>query len=92
MAATEASRDCAGGYLLISTKGEYALGGLNDEEKAAFGRGEPVYIWEEAAGTGLSNLWHPPEYVRETLAGELEHVRLEPGRIGQDVHLLRKPA
>lgn len=80
-----------GGYLLISTKGEEALGGLDESEQAAFRRGEAVFLYEEAAGTGLCNAWHPAEYVRETLTGDLEYVRFAPAAIGQDIHLLRKP-
>jgi SAM-dependent methyltransferase len=85
-----------GGYLLISTMGEYYVGlqRLSDSERRAFARGELVVLYERSAGTSLCSAYHPPEYVRTKLAGDLEPVAFLPAVEGgrHDIHLLRKPA
>jgi SAM-dependent methyltransferase len=85
-----------GGYLLISTMGQYYLGlqRLSESEREAFARGELVVLYERSAGTSLCSAYHPPEYVRTKLAGDLEPVAFRPAVEGgrHDIHLLRKPA
>jgi SAM-dependent methyltransferase len=85
-----------GGYLLISTMGQYYLGlqRLSESERRAFARGELVVLYERSAGTSLCSAYHPPEYVRTKLASHCEHVAFRPAVEGgrHDIHLLRKPA
>jgi SAM-dependent methyltransferase len=84
-----------GGYFLFSTLGAYylRLGRLGDSERHAFEAGKLVVLYEEAPGTSLCSAYHPPDYVRDTLAADFELVSSRPaidyGR--HDVHLLRKP-
>lgn len=85
-----------GGYLLMSTMGEYYLGlqRLSESERRAFASGELVVLYERSAGTSLCSAYHPPEYVRTKLASDCEHVAFRPAVEGgrHDIHLLRKPA
>jgi len=85
-----------GGYLLISTMGEYYLGlqRLSESEQQAFANGELVVLYERSAGTSLCSAYHPPEYVRTKLAADFEAVGFRPAVEGgrHDIHLLRKPA
>jgi SAM-dependent methyltransferase len=84
-----------GGYLLISTLGEYylSLDRLNDEEQRSFSDGNLVVLYEESAGTSLCSAYHPPQFVRESLAKDFDFVSFRPaaddGR--HDLHLVRKP-
>jgi len=84
-----------GGHLLISTLGEHylSLGRLSASERAAFGNGELVVLYEGSSGTSLCSAYHPAEYVRTQLARDFELVSFLPaaddGR--HDLHLLRKP-
>jgi SAM-dependent methyltransferase len=84
-----------GGYVLISTLGEYYVSRkrLTESERAAFARGELVVLYERSAGTSLCSAYHPPEYIRDRLARGLDVVtfRAAAAEGGQDVHLLRKP-
>jgi SAM-dependent methyltransferase len=85
-----------GGYLLISTMGEYYLGlqRLSESEQQAFANDELVVLYERSAGTSLCSAYHPPEYVRTKLAADFEAVGFRPAVEGgrHDIHLLRKPA
>jgi SAM-dependent methyltransferase len=85
-----------GGYLLLSTMGEYYLGlqRLTESERHAFAGGELVVLYEHSAGTSLCSAYHPPEYVRTKLAAAFEPVAFRPAVEGgrHDIHLLRKPA
>jgi SAM-dependent methyltransferase len=84
-----------GGYLLISTLGEYyaSRNRLTASERESFSKGNLVVLYERSAGTSLCSAYHPPEYVRRELAQDLEHVAFraaaDDGR--HDIHLLRKP-
>jgi SAM-dependent methyltransferase len=84
-----------GGYLLLSTLGEYylSLDRLNDAERHAFANGNLVVLYEQSAGTSLCSAYHPPQFVRDTLARDFELVSFRPaGDDGRhDLHLLRKP-
>jgi SAM-dependent methyltransferase len=85
-----------GGFLLISTLGEHylSLGRLTGPEQEAFRRGEVVVLFERSSGTSLCSAYHPPEYVRAKLAGDLEVVDHRPAADDgkHDLYLLRKPA
>jgi SAM-dependent methyltransferase len=85
-----------GGYLLISTLGEYYADRkrLTRDERASFAGGSLVVLYERSAGTSLCSAYHPESYVREKLAGGFDVVsfRAAAAEGGQDVHLLRKPA
>jgi SAM-dependent methyltransferase len=84
-----------GGYLLITTLGEYYLtrNRLSDAERQRFLDGEVVVLYEGSPGTSLCSAYHPPEYVQRELAADFELVSFRPaadeGR--HDIHLLRKP-
>ena len=84
------------GYLLLSTHGERYLERLNEAERAAFGSGDVVVRFEEAAGTNLCTTFHPPAYVRASLGDGLELVEEVPegakGNPHQDLFLFRKPS
>jgi SAM-dependent methyltransferase len=83
-----------GGHFLFSTLGDYFVSRdrLNDEERRSFEKGNVVVLYGRSAGTSLCSAYHPPEYVRDILAGELEVVAFRPaaddGR--HDIHALRK--
>jgi SAM-dependent methyltransferase len=85
-----------GGFLLMSTMGEYYLSRqrLSQSEREAFGRGELVVLYERSAGTSLCSAYHPPAYVHERLANEFDLAAFRPSADGgpHDIHLLRKPA
>src|SRR5256714_3738431 len=84
-----------GGYLLISTLGEYyaSRNRLTPAERQAFEQGKPVVLYERSAGTSLCSAYHPPEYVRSELAQGFDYVAFraaaDDGR--HDIHFLRKP-
>ena len=84
-----------GGYLLISTQGEYYLPNIPADRRAEFERGERVVCGAEHAGTNTCTTFHPPAYVRNKLAPRLTVVDFIPeGALGnprQDYCLLRKP-
>jgi SAM-dependent methyltransferase len=84
-----------GGYLLFSTLGEYYAGldRLTAAERAAFGEGRLVVLFEEDAGESFCSAYHPRRYVEETLAHGFEYVACRPGAGDEphDIHLLRKP-
>jgi SAM-dependent methyltransferase len=85
-----------GGHFVFSTLGEYYVSRnrLTDDERARFEHGNLVVLYERSAGTSLCSAYHPPDYVRQELAGELEYVSFRPaaddGR--HDIHVLRKPS
>lgn len=85
-----------GGFLLVSTLGEYYLSRerLTEAERESFLHGNVVVLYEESPGTSLCSAYHPPRYVHENLAGDFEVAAFRPaadeGR--HDIHLLRKPA
>jgi len=85
-----------GGFLLMSTMGEYYLSRerLSEPEQEAFRRGELVVLYERSAGTSLCSAYHPPDYVHQRLAKEFELTAFLPAADGgpHDIHFLRKPA
>src|SRR5207237_1394016 len=69
-----------GGHFLFATLGEHylGLGRLNASERHDFEQGNPVVLYEESPGTSLCSAYHPPEYVRRTLASDFEFVSFRP--------------
>jgi len=82
------------GYLLFSTLGEYYVSRdrLTPAERRSFDSGNLVVLYERSAGSSLCSAYHPPDYVRRELAGDLEVVVFRPAADdgGHDLHLLRK--
>lgn len=83
------------GYIYLTTHGEHYLPALNESEQAQFKRGELVVREEEQSGSNRCAVFHPPGYVRETLArsGLVLADFVECGAHGDsmhDVHLLQK--
>jgi SAM-dependent methyltransferase len=84
-----------GGYLLMSTLGEYylSLDRLNESERRDFGGGNLVVLYQQSAGTSLCSAYAPPVYVRDDLAAAFEPVTFraaaDDGK--HDLHLFRKP-
>ena len=85
-----------GGYLLLSTHGERYLDRLTSAERASFQAGEVVVRFQQVAGTNLCTAFHPPEYVKTTLAAGLDLVEEVPegarGNPHQDLFLFRMPS
>ena len=83
-----------GGYIYLTTHGEYYLTALNLSEQEQFRRGELVVREEDESGSNRCAVFHPPSYVRETLARGLTVVDfIASGAHGDsmhDVHLLQK--
>jgi SAM-dependent methyltransferase len=85
-----------GGLLLITVMGEDRLRSIPAWEhlREPFEAGELVVTKPERAGSNACAVYHPQEYVRETLAGSLEIVDYEagsPAAVRQDGILLRTP-
>jgi SAM-dependent methyltransferase len=84
-----------GGYLLLSTLGEYYadLDRLSPAERERFDAGHLVVLFEEHAGESFCSAYHPRSYVAETLSAGFDYVAFEPGTDAEqhDMHLLRKP-
>ncbi|HEV7475481.1 MAG TPA: class I SAM-dependent methyltransferase [Pyrinomonadaceae bacterium] len=83
-----------GGYLLITTHGNYYLDQLSPTEQARFQNGEMILRDAGAAGSNWCNVYHPEEYVRTKLAEGFEVVDFVPegakGNPRQDAVLLRR--
>jgi SAM-dependent methyltransferase len=80
-----------GGRLLVTTHGEAYAGTLTRPERAAFEAGRLVVRYGQAAGTNLCAAFHPPAYVRSTLARGFGVLDYSFTRTGQDFVLLEKP-
>lgn len=84
-----------GGYLLLSTLGEYYAGlhRLTEAERQAFGEGRLVVLFEDYAGESFCSAYHPREYVERVLARGFDYLHYRPGDAVEthDLHLLRKP-
>lgn len=85
-----------GGYLLLTTQGEYDLPRLAPEEQAKFRRGELVVRLTKRRGCQEYATFHPPAFVREKLAKGFSVLDVLPqgarGNPRQDVYLLKKDA
>lgn len=83
-----------GGYLLMTTHGEYYLRQLTPDQQQQFRDGRVVVLHEESAGTNVCGAFHPEQYVRNTLAEGFRVVDFVPqgatGNPHQDVFLLKK--
>jgi SAM-dependent methyltransferase len=84
-----------GGYLLLSTLGEYyaELDRLSPAERERFDSGRLVVLFEEHAGENVCSAYHPRAYIEETLSSGFAYATFEPGTDAEqhDMHLLRKP-
>jgi SAM-dependent methyltransferase len=86
-----------GGRLLFTTHGDVpAHRVLLDSERERYERGEFVERFAEDAGSNLCNAFHPPDWVRATLAAGLD-VRLHrpagaPGIGNQDIWVVAAPS
>jgi len=84
-----------GGYIYLTTHGEYYLAALNAAEQEQFRRGELVVREEDESGSNRCAVFHPPSYVRGNLTRNLDVADFIPcgahGDSMHDVHLLRKP-
>jgi SAM-dependent methyltransferase len=86
-----------GGFLFLTTHGEYYLSRLSPRDQEAFRSGRLVVSGARRAGSNDCAVFHPVSYVRQALAsaGGLDVVAFVPeGALGnprQDVYLLRKP-
>jgi SAM-dependent methyltransferase len=82
------------GLLLITLHGENRLYQLEPEEQRRFLSGQLVVKQPAAVGSNLCGTFHPEQYVRSTLAREVEVIDHIPGgerAANQDIYLLRKP-
>lgn len=84
-----------GGFVYLTTHGEYYLSVLTAEERAQFQSGKLVIREQARSGSNLCAVFHPPSYVRENLARNFEVADFIPsgakGDSMHDVHLLKKP-
>jgi SAM-dependent methyltransferase len=85
-----------GGHLVVSTHGERYAHRLNDEERRRFASGQLVVKNDvKSPGSNTCSAYHPFEYVRDHLAGDLGVVDFRPegakGNPHQDLYVLRKP-
>jgi hypothetical protein len=85
-----------GGYLLITTHGEFYSPHIRPTDRSKFHNGELVVVGGEFEGTNTCAAFHPERYVRKILARDFELVDFVAegarGNPRQDVYLLRKPA
>jgi SAM-dependent methyltransferase len=86
-----------GGRLLFTTHGDVpAHRVLLDDERARYDRGEFVERFGEDAGSNLCNAFHPPGWVRGTLAADLDVLVHRPagapGIGNQDIWIVAAPS
>jgi SAM-dependent methyltransferase len=83
-----------GGYLLITTHGEYCVSRLDEGQQAAFRAGEIVVHRGEKSGTNQCSVFHPPAWVTTHLLHGfvlLDHIPAGATATGmQDIYLLQK--
>ena len=84
-----------GGYIYFTTHGNYYLKGLTPEEREQFQRGQPVVREQQESGSNYCAVFHPPDYVHETIAKDfvvIDHIPgSDQGRSAHDIHLIKKP-
>lgn len=84
-----------GGYLLITTHGDWHVDYLEESEVAMYRSGNMVVRHEDVAGTNLCSTFHPREYLSSTLLTGfdiVEHASVaadETGGVMQDMTLAR---
>jgi SAM-dependent methyltransferase len=82
-----------GGYLLITTHGEFYLNVLTQRERMEFEAGNLVVRYQEVAGTNMCSTFQSEGNVRRTLTHGFEMIDFVPKiHQGQDVYLLKKTA
>jgi SAM-dependent methyltransferase len=85
---------CPGGYLLITTHGDYFLFQLNEGERKRFLEGKLVVKNDGPAGSNWVGTYHPKEYVSGTFSMGYEMVDFIPhgakGNPSQDIYLFKK--
>jgi SAM-dependent methyltransferase len=83
-----------GGFLLITTHGARYADELAPHEQDAFAAGQLVVRESAEAGSNVCGAYHPPPYVRSTLAAGFEVRELRPegaaGNPHQDLWVLRR--
>lgn len=84
-----------GGMWLLTVQGRSYVPKLSDSERARFQSGDIVCQGRQYRGRNVCQAFHPPEYVSDVLAAELELICLLPegarGNPKQDLVLLRRP-
>jgi len=86
----------AGGFLILSTHGDYYREQLTPHERSCYDRGELVVRSPESAGGNRCAAFHPPAFVHDTLAptaGFTIRIHLPEGALGnprQDAWLLQR--
>ena len=85
-----------GGHVFLTLHGESRVVGLGPDERDRFASGELVVVAadERDWGTNACNAYHPPGWVRDTLAAGLDLVAHVPAddSVPQDSYLVRRPA
>ena len=83
--------------MLITTHGEKFYSSLTNEEQETWNAGELVVRLGSRSGENACAIYHPPAYIRETVAPTVgaEVLDFVPegavGNGGQDMWLLKKP-
>lgn len=84
-----------GGYIYLTTHGEYYVSLLTAEERAQFERGELVVREQQESGSNLCAVFHPAGYLRERVAKDFIVIDFIPcgarGDSMHDAYLLKKP-
>lgn len=84
-----------GGYIWLTTHGEYYVSGLTPAELKQFRNGELVVREQQQSGSNFCAVFHPLSFIHDKVAHGFEVIDFVPGGDGvtfvQDVHLLRKP-
>lgn len=84
-----------GGHLLITVAGDAYRETLAGADRRRYDRGELISHFENRPGSNLCAIYHPPEWVRANLLGDLELIEAIAGdpdaRMRQDAYLLKRP-
>ncbi len=80
-----------GGYLYLTTHGEYYRQYIPPDRQEQFRRGELVVCGGDHAGSNLCAAFHPELYVRMVLGKGLVVVDFAPGEFPQDAYLFQNP-
>src|SRR5688572_4120271 len=85
-----------GGYIYLTTHGDYFFPQLSVEEKEKFLNGQLVVRGAEQSGSNICAAYHPAAYVRGKMGREFSVVDFIPGRVEgdllHDIYLFKKPA